>query len=474
MAKLYEECGVFGIFDPKGNPANTTYYGLVALQHRGQEGCGIAVNRDREIYHYKDVGLVNDVFNEEILGKLSGRMAIGHVRYSTAGGSARENVQPLVLRYIKGTLAISHNGNITNVDEIRKELEHSGAIFQTTADTEIIAYLIARERITAGSIESAVKNAMKKLKGAYSLLVMSPNKLIAARDKWGFRPLQMGKRDDAVVFASETCAFDAIDAEFVRDIAPGEIVTIEAARDGGDGYFMTEDTELCDSVPSSMCIFEHIYFARPDSTIQNEVVHECRKRAGAFLAMQAPVDADIVIGVPDSGLSAAQGYSEYSGIPIDTGFIKNKYIARTFIKPTQGAREVAVKMKLNVLKSAVQGKRVIMVDDSIVRGTTSGRIVKLLRDAGAKEVHVRISAPAFKWPCFFGTDIPDRDLLIANNHTTEETRKIINADSLEYLSLENLHNIAPNSSCGFCDACFTGNYPVEVDHLLKQEDFTNE
>ena len=464
MAKLHEECGVFGIFDPKGNPANTTYYGLVALQHRGQEGCGIAVNRDREIYHYKDVGLVNDVFNEEILGKLSGRMAIGHVRYSTAGGSARENVQPLVLRYIKGTLAISHNGNITNVDEIRKELEHSGAIFQTTADTEIIAYLIARERITAGSIESAVKNAMKKLKGAYSLLVMSPNKLIAARDKWGFRPLQMGKRDDAVVFASETCAFDAIDAEFVRDIAPGEIVTIEAVRDGGDGYFMTEDTELCDSVPSSMCIFEHIYFARPDSTIQNEVVHECRKRAGAFLAMQAPVDADIVIGVPDSGLSAAQGYSEYSGIPIDTGFIKNKYIARTFIKPTQGAREVAVKMKLNVLKSAVQGKRVIMVDDSIVRGTTSGRIVKLLRDAGAKEVHVRISAPAFKWPCFFGTDIPDRDLLIANNHTTEETRKIINADSLEYLSLENLHNIAPNSSCGFCDACFTGNYPVEVDH----------
>ena len=467
MAKLHEECGVFGIFDPKGNPANTTYYGLVALQHRGQEGCGIAVNRDREIYHYKDVGLVNDVFNEEILGKLSGRMAIGHVRYSTAGGSARENVQPLVLRYIKGSLAISHNGNITNVDEIRKELEHSGAIFQTTADTEIIAYLIARERITSGSIESAVKNAMKKLKGAYSLLVMSPNKLIAARDKWGFRPLQMGKRDDAVVFASETCAFDAIDAEFVRDIAPGEIVTIEAVRDGGDGYFMTEDTELCDSVPSSMCIFEHIYFARPDSTIENEVVHECRKRAGAFLAMQAPVDADIVIGVPDSGLSAAQGYSEYSGIPIDTGFIKNKYIARTFIKPTQGAREGAVTMKLNVLKIAVQGKRVIMVDDSIVRGTTSGRIVKLLRDAGAKEVHVRISAPAFKWPCFFGTDIPDRDLLIANNHTTEETRKIINADSLEYLSLENLHNIAPNSSCGFCDACFTGNYPVEVDHLLK-------
>ena len=460
MAKLHEECGVFGIFDPKGNPANTTYYGLVALQHRGQEGCGIAVNRDREIYHYKDVGLVNDVFNEEILGKLSGRMAIGHVRYSTAGGSARENVQPLVLRYIKGTLAISHNGNITNVDEIRKELEHSGAIFQTTADTEIIAYLIARERITAGSIESAVKNAMKKLKGAYSLLVMSPNKLIAARDKWGFRPLQMGKRDDAVVFASETCAFDAIDAEFVRDIAPGEIVTIEAVRDGGDGYFMTEDTELCDSVPSSMCIFEHIYFARPDSTIQNEVVHECRKRAGAFLAMQAPVDADIVIGVPDSGLSAAQGYSEYSGIPIDTGFIKNKYIARTFIKPTQGAREVAVKMKLNVLKSAVQGKRVIMVDDSIVRGTTSGRIVKLLRDAGAKEVHVRISSPPFLHPCYFGTDVPSNDQLIAHSHTTEEIREMIGADSLGYMKIDKLKDMV--GELAYCDACFTGNYPMKV------------
>ena len=459
MAKLHEECGVFGIFDPKGNPANTTYYGLVALQHRGQEGCGIAVNRDREIYHYKDVGLVNDVFNEEILGKLSGRMAIGHVRYSTAGGSARENVQPLVLRYIKGTLAISHNGNITNVDEIRKELEHSGAIFQTTADTEIIAYLIARERITAGSIESAVKNAMKKLKGAYSLLVMSPNKLIAARDKWGFRPLQMGKRDDAVVFASETCAFDAIDAEFVRDIAPGEIVTIEAARDGGDGYFMTEDTELCDSVPSSMCIFEHIYFARPDSTIQNEVVHECRKRAGAFLAMQAPVDADIVIGVPDSGLSAAQGYSEYSGIPIDTGFIKNKYIARTFIKPTQGAREVAVKMKLNVLKSAVQGKRVIMVDDSIVRGTTSGRIVKLLRDAGAKEVHVRISSPPFLHPCYFGTDIPEREQLIAYNRSINEICEVIGADSLGYLGEERLSQMVQGLS--ICKGCFTGEYPMK-------------
>ncbi|MEI3162469.1 MAG: amidophosphoribosyltransferase [Lachnospirales bacterium] len=459
MAKLHEECGVFGIYDPEGNPAATTYYGLVALQHRGQEGCGIAVNRDREIYHYKDCGLVNEVFNEEIIGKLKGRMAIGHVRYSTAGGSARENVQPLVLRYIKGQLAISHNGNVTNTAEIRKELERNGAIFQTTADTEIIAYLIARERINAPSIEEAVKRAMRQLKGAFSLLVMSPNKMVAARDPWGFRPLSIGKRDKAVLFSSETCAFDAIDAEFVRDVEPGEIITLENGE-------MRSDKELCNTQKSSLCIFEHIYFARPDSTIANEVVHECRKRAGAFLAQQSPVDADIVIGVPDSGLSAAQGYSEYSGIPIDTGFIKNKYIARTFIKPTQADREIAVKLKLNVLKSAVKGKRVIMVDDSIVRGTTSGRIVKLLRDAGAKEVHVRISAPPFTWPCFFGTDIPDRSQLIANKYSIEETAKLIDADSLDYLSLDNLHKIAPNSSCGFCDACFTGNYAVDVDHLL--------
>ena len=459
MAKLHEECGVFGIFDPEGNPAATTYYGLVALQHRGQEGCGIAVNRDREIYHYKDCGLVNEVFNEEIIGKLKGRMAIGHVRYSTAGGSARENVQPLVLRYIKGQLAISHNGNVTNTAEIRKDLEKNGAIFQTTADTEIIAYLIARERINAPSIEEAVKRAMRQLKGAFSLLVMSPNKMVAARDPWGFRPLSIGKRDKAILFSSETCAFDAIDAEYVRDVEPGEIITIENGE-------VRSDKELCNTQKSSLCIFEHIYFARPDSTIANEVVHECRKRAGAFLAQQSPVDADIVIGVPDSGLSAAQGYSEYSGIPIDTGFIKNKYIARTFIKPTQADREIAVKLKLNVLQSAVKGKRVIMVDDSIVRGTTSGRIVKLLRDAGAKEVHVRISAPPFTWPCFFGTDIPDRSQLIANKYSIEETAKIINADSLDYLSLDNLHKIAPNSSCGFCDACFTGKYAVDVGHLL--------
>lgn len=460
MANLHEECGVFGLWDPAGDCAQTTYYGLVSLQHRGQEGCGIAVNKDREIYQYKDVGLVNEVFNEKTLSLLpNGHMAIGHVRYSTAGGSTRENVQPLVLRYIKGTLAIAHNGNITNTAELKKELEMTGAIFQTTADTEIIAYLIARERVNSASIEEAVKKVMKRLKGAFSLLVMSPNKLIAARDPWGFRPLCMGKRDDAIVFASESCAFDSIDAEFTRDIEPGEIVCLE------NGEIRT-DRELCGG-KSSLCIFEHIYFARPDSHIDGELVHETRLRAGAFLAQQSSVEADVVVGVPDSGLSAALGYAEYSGIPNGTGFVKNRYIGRTFIKPTQSERSLAVKMKLNVLKKVVAGKRVVMVDDSIVRGTTSGRIVNMLREAGATEVHVRISSPAFTWPCFFGTDIPSRDALIANKHTVEETAKLINADSLDYLSLENLHKIAPHSTCGFCDACFTGNYAVDVDHLLK-------
>lgn len=459
MATLHEECGVFGIWDPNGSCANTTYYGLVALQHRGQEGCGIAVNLDREISGHKDMGLVNEVFDEETLSKLKGNMAVGHVRYGTAGGSLRENVQPLILRYVKGTLAISHNGNITNVGELRKDLERTGAIFQTTADTEIIAYLIARERLETPSIEAAVKNTVKKLKGAFSLLVMSPRKIVAARDPWGFRPLCMGKRDDAIVFASESCAFDSIDAEFTRDIEPGEIVVVEDGK-------ITSDKELCR--PSThLCIFEHIYFARPDSTVDGQSVHEARMLAGALLASQSKTDADIVIGVPDSGLSAAEGYAKESGLPYGTGFIKNRYIGRTFIKPQQSLREIAVKMKLNALKSVIKGKRVIMIDDSIVRGTTCGKIVKMLRDAGAKEVHVKISSPKFIWPCFFGTDIPSRDVLIANKYTTEEICEIIGADSLDFLSLENLHKIAPQSKSGFCDACFTGNYPVNVDHLLN-------
>lgn len=456
--KLHEECGIFGIYDPDGDCAVSTYYGLVSLQHRGQEGCGIAVNRDREIYHYKDLGLVNDVFNKEILERLQGNMAIGHVRYSTTGGNSRENVQPLVLRYIKGTLAIAHNGNLTNTVKLKKELEKTGAIFQTTSDTEVIAYLIARERINTNSIEKAVKNVMKVLEGAYCLIVMSPNKLLVARDKWGFRPLSMGRKDNAIIFTSETCAFNTIGAKFERNIKAGEILTIENGN-------ISSDTELCEK-SSNLCIFEHIYFARPDSVLENEVVHETRKRAGMYLAMQAPVDADIVVGVPDSGLSAAEGYANYTKIPNQMGFIKNRYIARTFIKPTQKDRDIAVKMKLNALEHIVKDKKIVMVDDSIVRGTTSGRIVQLLRDSGAKEVHVRISSPPFLWPCFFGTDIPSKNELIANKHSIEEITKIINADSLDFLSLENLHKIAPNSTSGFCDSCFTGNYPINIEHLL--------
>lgn len=467
MGNLHEECGIFGIYDPEGSCAQTTYYGLVSLQHRGQEGCGIVANNNRELSQYKDLGLVNDVFNQKILDDLNGTMAIGHVRYSTTGGNSRENVQPLVLRYIKGTLAIAHNGNLTNTDKLRKELEINGAIFQTTADTEVIAYLIARERINTGSIESAVKNVTKILEGAFSLLVMSPNKIVATRDRWGFRPLSIGRRGESYVFASETCAFDTIDAKFERDIKPGELFVLSKNKDGSEGVTSSSDEELC-SDKSSMCIFEHIYFARPDSFIENESVQETRKRAGRFLAEQSPVEADIVIGVPDSGLSAAEGYSQYANIPNEMGFIKNRYIARTFIKPNQKERDIAVRMKLNVLASAVKGKRVVMVDDSIVRGTTCGRIVKLLREAGATEVHVKISSPKFLWPCFFGTDIPSRGELIANKYSVKEIGDLIGADTLDFLSLENLAKIAPNSTCGFCDACFTGNYPINVDDLLEK------
>ena len=452
MAKLHEECGVFGIYDPEGNPAATTYYGLVALQHRGQEGCGIAVNRDREIYHYKDCGLVNEVFNEEIIGKLKGRMAIGNVRYSTAGGSARENVQPLVLRYIKGQLAISHNGNVTNTAEIRKELERNGAIFQTTIDSEVIAYLIARERLKTSTVEAAVKNSMEKIKGAYSLIVMSPRKLIGARDPFGFKPLCIGKRDNTYFLSSETCALDTVGAEFVRDVLPGEVVTI--THNG-----IESDTSLCQK-NTARCIFEYIYFARPDSKIDGMGVYESRINAGRILAKTHPVEADLVVGVPESGNAAALGYSLESGIPYGNAFIKNNYVGRTFIKPKQEQRESSVKVKLNVLSDTVKGKRVIMIDDSIVRGTTSARIVALLKQAGASEVHVRISSPPFLHPCYFGTDIPSEDQLIASGNTVDEICKLIGADSLGYLETDNLSEMICGGT-GYCDACFTGNYPIE-------------
>lgn len=455
-AKLKDKCGVFAIYNPKGGCARDVYYGLYALQHRGQESCGIAANNNRDIVYHKAMGLVNDVFTEDILNKLNGTMAIGHVRYSTTGESAPANAQPLVLRYVKGNLALAHNGNLVNEDSLTQELGKTGAIFQTTTDTETIAYMIARERLTSGSIEKAVENTVAHLSGAFSLVIMSPEKLIAVRDPWGFRPLCIGRKGDAVIFASETCALDSVGAQFVRDVEPGEIVVLKNGE-------MTSIKTYVNTKKTAMCIFEYIYFARPDSVLDGQNAHDSRKLAGAYLYRQNPIDADVVIGVPDSGLSAAMGYSEASGIPYGTGFVKNKYIGRTFIQPSQEMRENAVRIKLNVLKSTVAGKRVVMVDDSIVRGTTSKNIVNLLREAGAKEVHVRSSAPPFRNPCYFGIDIPSRDQLAACKYTLEEMRVLIGADSLDFLDVENLKKIVPNAKCnGFCAGCFTGKYPIDV------------
>ena len=454
---VHEECGVFGAYDFDGNDVATTiYYGLFALQHRGQESCGIAVS-DTEgpkgiVNSRKDMGLASEVFDAESLEKLKGNIGVGHVRYSTAGSSCRENAQPLVLNYVKGTLALAHNGNLINAPELRDELSYTGAIFQTTIDSEVIAYYIARERLKTSSVEAAVANAMKKIKGAYSLVVMSPRKLIAARDVFGFKPLSIGKRDNAYFVSSETCAFSAIGADFVRDVLPGEIVTITP-----DG--ISSDTSGCIK-KCARCIFEYIYFARPDSYIDGVGVYSSRIMAGRILAKTHPVEADIVVGVPESGNVAALGYSMESGIPYGIAFMKNSYVGRTFIKPKQSQRETSVKIKLNVLKDAVNGKRVIMIDDSIVRGTTSARIVKMLKDAGATEVHVRISSPPFLHPCYFGTDIPSDDQLIAHDHTVDQICKYIGADSLGYLDVTRLSELIDGKT-DYCDACFTGNYPIE-------------
>ena len=407
---VHEECGVFGVYDiDGGDVASTIYYGLFALQHRGQESCGIAVSDTNgpkgKVLSHKDMGLVNEVFTPEDLEKLKGNIGVGHVRYSTAGSSTRENAQPLVLNYVKGTLAMAHNGNLINAVDLREELSYTGAIFQTTIDSEVIAYHIARERLNTTSVEKAVASAMKKIVGAYSLIVLSPRKMIGARDPFGFKPLCIGKRDNTYVMSSETCALDAVGAEFVRDVLPGEIVTITA-----DGR-IESDTSMCQPVHKK-CIFEYIYFARPDSRIDGISVYMSRIMAGRLLAKSHPVEADLVVVVPESGNAAAMGYALESGIPYGMAFIKNSYVGRTFIKPKQEQRESSVKIKLNVLTEAVKGKRVIMIDDSIVRGTTSARIVKMLKDAGAKEVHVRISSPPFLYPCYFGTDIPSSDQLM--------------------------------------------------------------
>lgn len=453
---LGEECGVFGMYDLDGaDVAPAIYYGLFSLQHRGQESCGIAVSRTdgpkRNSCVCKGMGLVNEVINAESLEKMQGDIGVGHVRYSTAGASIAENTQPLVLNYIKGTLIVAHNGNLVNAVELRNDLEANGAIFQTSIDSEVIAYLIARERLKSGTAENAVKKAMEKIKGAYSLVVASPRKLIGARDPFGFRPLCIGKRDNAYILASESCALDTIGAEFVRDVKPGEIVAITA-----DG--IKSDMSMAGG-KTARCIFEYIYFARPDSIFDGTSVYHSRIMAGKFLAMDSPVEADIVTGVPESGNCAAMGYAMESGIPYATAFVKNTYVGRTFIKPKQKNRESSVQVKLNPIREVVKGKRVIMIDDSIVRGTTSDRIVKMLRDAGAKEVHVRISSPPFLWPCYFGTDVPAREQLIAYNRTTEQIREVIGADSLGYLRLERLSEIVNGKE--ICRGCFTGQYPME-------------
>lgn len=457
---LHEECGVFGIYGDKAvNPAKSVYYGLYALQHRGQQSCGIAVSDMGVLSCHADMGLVSEVFNDDILNGLTGQLALGHVRYSGAGEDIPANNQPLLLRYAKGRFAISHNGSLTNAEDIRNELAQNGAMFQTTTDAEVIAYLIAKERAFTGKIEEAVARAMKKLEGAYSFVIMSPRKLVAARDPLGFRPLMIGKLEDSYIVTSETTALDAAGAEFIRDIEPGEVVVI---NENG----IKSIKENC-SGKRRLCIFEFIYFARPDSHIDGIRVHESRLKAGALLAQEHPVDADIVIGVPDSGLDAAIGYARESGIPYDIGFVRNNYVGRTFIKPVQNERRKSIDIKLNVLREAVDGKRVIMVDDSIVRGSTCANIVHSLKAAGAKEVHVRISSPTIHWPCYFGTDIPTREELTANHLSVDGIRESIGADSLGFLSSANLKYLINSDSDEktYCDACFTGDYPIPLEKI---------
>ncbi|MBQ5600359.1 MAG: amidophosphoribosyltransferase [Phascolarctobacterium sp.] len=453
---IHEECGVFGVIAPEPcNVANLAYYGLYSLQHRGQESCGIVVNDDGVFSSHKDLGLVNEVFSSDELAKLpKGRMAVGHVRYGTTGATNRNNCQPIEVNHQKGKMALAHNGNLTNAEKLRSELELSGAIFHTTSDTETIAYIIIRERLRTNSMEKAVSAAMKVLDGAYSLVLMSPQKLICARDPHGFRPLCYGKTlEGAYVIASESCALSAVGAEFIRDVEPGEII---AFTDDG----VTSYREHCHACDKRTCIFEYIYFARPDSVIDNVSVYEARLRAGRLLAKHHPADADVVIGVPDSGLDAALGFSQESGIPYGMGLVKNKYIGRTFIAPEQELRLDQVRIKLSAIETSVKGKRVVLIDDSIVRGTTSQRIVKLLREAGAKEIHMRISAPPFLHPCYYGTDIDSEENLIAFHHTVEEIAKIIGVDSLGYLATDELRELVGNDD--YCSACFTNEYPTSI------------
>ena len=460
MEQIHEECGVFGIFNREAESVDTArcvYYALYALQHRGQEACGIAVNDGNLISLYKDLGLVHEVFDEKILSGMKGSIAIGHARYSTTGGNNRRNIQPLGVDYIKGSLVIAHNGNVSNAALLRQELEQQGAVFQCTSDTEVIAFLIAKERLTANSVEEAVARVAPRLEGSFSLLVMSPKKLIALRDPKGMRPLCMGHLGKSPVFASESCALDSIGASFDRDVRPGELIVVDESGERVMESGINPDASKC-----ALCVFEHIYFARPDSVIDGQSVYQARLEAGRILARSHPVQADLVIGVPDSGLAAAIGFAQESGIPYGEGLVKNRYIGRTFIQPTQNGRESAVSIKLSALRRSVEGKRVVMIDDSIVRGTTMRQIVDLLKKAGAMEVHVRISAPEFLWPCYYGTDIDDRSQLASVKFTHEELTERIGADSLGFLPLAQVKEIAKDSKLNFCTACFSGDYPYPV------------
>lgn len=487
MHSIHEECGVFGVYTDKPYAvAKDVYYGLYSLQHRGQESCGIVVGDDGLFFSHKDIGEVHTVFDGETLDKLpTGTMGIGHVRYSTTGGDGRNNAQPMEVNHQKGRMALAHNGNISNAYDLRSKLELSGAIFHSTSDTEIIAYLVTRERLTHPSIEEAVMATMPNLEGAYSLVLMSATKLIAARDPHGFRPLCYGKKADGhYIVASESCALEAVGAEFIRDLMPGEVlvfgqsdekafssapvragVTVKKEAPGVISY-----SNHVEKKKKKTCIFEYIYFARPDSVIDGVSVHEARIRAGRILAREDDKGiADVVVGVPDSGLDAALGYALESRIPYGIGLIKNKYIGRTFISPTQEERVNQVRIKLNPIRSTVEGKRIVLIDDSIVRGTTSGHIVKLLRDAGAKEIHMRISAPPFLHPCYYGTDIDSEENLIACHHSVEEIAGMIGADSLSYLPVGSLHELIKSND--FCNACFTGDYPTEVPENTEKNRF---
>ena len=451
---IHEECGVFGVMANKpADVAHFCYYGLYALQHRGQESCGIVVNDDGVFVSHKDVGLVGDVFSESVLSTYpKATMAVAHTRYGTTGGTNRSNCQPIEVNHQKGRMAIAHNGNLSNAAKLRTELELTGAIFHTTSDTETIAYIVTRERLTSPSIEEAVSRAMNVLEGAYSLVLMSPQKLICVRDPHGFRPLCYGRTKDGVwTVASESCALTAVGAEFVRDVEPGEILIF--SKNG-----ITSRREHCGKLQKKLCVFEYIYFARPDSVIDGRSVHAARIDAGRILAKTYPVNADLVIGVPDSGLDAALGYSRASDIPYEIGLIKNKYIGRTFIAPENRADQVNI--KLSAVEETVKGRKVVLIDDSIVRGTTSGRIVALLRKAGAKEVHMRVSAPPFLHPCYYGTDIDSREHLIACRHSAEEIAEMIGADSLGFLPVGSLGELTGGSH--YCSACFDGRYPTAI------------